>query len=120
MKSKVLVEKLFQFHLELELYHWQTKNYARHKATDKLKDYYIEFKDLFVESYMGKYGRVGCPNNVRVRSFTDKNVEKNLIKPFIVFLNSFDKEFKNDEDLLNLKDEIVSRLQQTLYLFTLD
>lgn len=120
MKSKVLVEKLFQFHLELELYHWQTKNYARHKATDKLKDYYIDFKDLFVESYMGKYGRVECPNNVHVRNFTDKNVEKNLIKPFIVFLNSFDKEFKNDEDLLNLKDEIVSRLQQTLYLFTLD
>ena len=119
MKSKVLVQKLFQFHLELELYHWQTHNYARHKASDKLKDYYIDFKDLFVESYMGKYGRVSRPEQIEVRSFTDKNVAKNLIKPFIDFLNSFDKEFKNDEDLLNLKDEIVSRLQQTLYLFTL-
>ena len=65
MNSSKIVENLFKFQLELKLYHWQTKSFSRHKATDSLVPELLEFIDKFIESYQGKYGRVKSPKNIR-------------------------------------------------------
>lgn len=120
MKSKDLVQVLFQFQSELKLYHWQTFSYARHKASDKLVSTTIDFIDTFIESYMGKYQRVHSPNTITIRTgINDTNVVKKVIEPFLTFLQEFDKVFKKDPELINLKDEFVATIQKTKYLFTL-
>ncbi len=39
---------------QIKLYHWQTKSFARHKATDDLTAALDLAIDNFVEVYMGK------------------------------------------------------------------
>ena len=42
-----IVRAFFTFQHELKLYHWQTKSYSRHKATDKLYEkLFGGFEDL--------------------------------------------------------------------------
>ena len=82
-----------------------------------------EHIDLFVEVYMGKYGRPNITkttNIIHVKNMADKSAVK-FIKDCISHLTgSFTKSIKgSDTDLLNIKDEILGELNQLLYLFTL-
>lgn len=45
--------KLFYFEAQLQLIHWQTMNYAEHKATNALYDYVSNFRDEAIEKLMG-------------------------------------------------------------------
>jgi len=49
----------FFLHLrdQIKLYHWQTRVYARHIATDKMLKKLEKEIDSYVEIYIGKYGR---------------------------------------------------------------
>ena len=42
---------------QIKVYHWQTKIYSRHKATDTVIEELDKNIDKYVEVYMGKYGR---------------------------------------------------------------
>ncbi len=42
---------------QIKLYHWQTRVYSRHIATDKIVEKLDEAIDEYVEVYAGKYGR---------------------------------------------------------------
>ena len=115
----------FFFHLreQVKLYHWQTYLYARHKATDHVIKSLDEHIDLFVEVYMGKYGRPNITkstNTIQVKNMADKSAMK-FIKDCIAHLSGpFTKSIKvTDTDLLNIKDEMLGELNQLLYLFTL-
>ena len=43
---------------QIKIFHWQTKGYAEHKALDKLFDILNSQNDRWVETAMGKYGRI--------------------------------------------------------------
>ena len=117
---KTFVKELFTFQLQLKLYHWQTFCYSRHKASDKLMDSLLDFIDTFVESFMGKYGRVHIPPNIQLnQNITDKNAITQLMNPFLCVLKRMKKEFKKDDELLNLIEEIEAKVNQTKYLMTL-
>ena len=49
----------FFLHLrdQIKLYHWQTRVYSRHIATDKTLEALEKHIDSFVEVYIGSYGR---------------------------------------------------------------
>lgn len=118
-KSDTLVRHFFRFQNELKLYHWRTQYYSRHRATDKLTKNILELIDRFIEAYMGIYGRVCLSKEpFVVRTFTDKNAPS-LLKELVEFLGTLDKPLKNEPSLLNIRDEMVSNLQQTLFLFDL-
>jgi len=51
------VHFFFTMKEQIKIYHWQTMTYARHKATDDVLKELDENIDMFVEVYMGKYGR---------------------------------------------------------------
>jgi hypothetical protein len=113
----------FQLREQVKLYHWQTHLYARHKATDDVIKSLDEHIDLFVEVYMGKYGRPNITkttNTIQVKNMADKSAMK-FIKDCIAHLTGpFTKSLKvTDTDLLNIKDEILGELNQLLYLFSL-
>ena len=108
---------------QIKLYHWQTKLYSRHKATDDVVNALDASIDKYVEVYMGKYGRMKV--NSATGAIHVKNLSETSIIPFIkkciVYLNTelVKKLSTNDTDLFNIRDEMLAELNQLLYLFTL-
>jgi hypothetical protein len=109
---------------QIKLYHWQTYSYARHKATDDVVNSLDEHIDLYVEVYMGKYGRMKMTpktGTIKVENFTDKKAVA-FVKECITILNGSlvkDLDPRKDTDLFNIRDEMLGDLNQLLYLFTL-
>ena len=108
---------------QIKLYHWQTNLYSRHKATDDVIKALDESIDKYVEVYMGKYGRPKMSsrnNTIVMENLTEKNAVV-FVKSCIDVLNQglVKTLKKTDTDLVNLRDEMLSELNQLLYLFTL-
>jgi len=109
----------------VKLYHWKTKRYSAHTATDELYQRLGKTIDKFVEVLLGKYGnRV---NLVKMRSIPlndmsspeefKREIEK--YKAFLVGLESQPTMKKmSNTDLFNIRDEILGDLNQFLYLYT--
>ena len=120
----VRVWPLEQFFIQLQeqfrVLHWETKSYARHKAYGEIYDTLDDLVDKFMETYMGKYGRPKF-DSVNIELKTMKNVKINdFIGEAINFLNGLTEQLsEKDTDLLNIRDEILATVHQTLYLFTL-
>jgi hypothetical protein len=106
---------------QVKVYHWETMNFSRHKATDELVDKLDDNIDKFVEVFLGKYGlpKLG-KTSLKIRDYHDKEAPL-LLREAIDWLTfSLPKKLKRtDSDLLNIRDELLSDLNQTLYLFTL-
>lgn len=130
MKSKsgmrnVKIVKLFLELLNMvKLYHWKTKSYAQHKATDELYERLNENIDKFVETLLGK-------DESRIKMI-EKNTDlldpdntrdfKSRIYEYRLYLTNMNRYFdsKMDTDLLNIRDEILGDINQFLYLMTFD
>jgi len=117
------VQFFFTMREQIKLYHWQTKSYPRHKATDNVIESLDASIDKYVEVFMGKYGRMKM--NASTASISVKNLSEssviNFIKRCILYLNNdlVKKLKENDTDLINVRDEMLGELNQLLYLFTL-
>jgi hypothetical protein len=97
--------------------------HARHKATDDLVDKLDDNIDKFVEVYIGKYGRPTLNSRtgrIMIRNFKDQEAPL-LLKQAIDWMSTKLPTLltAKDTDLLNIRDEILADLNQTLYLFTL-
>ena len=108
---------------QVKIYHWQTMSFPRHKATDELVGKLDENIDKFVEVYMGKYGRPkfgGRTGTIKIRNFHDQEAPALLNSAIDWLTNKLPRHLKpTDTDLLNIRDEILADLNQSLYLFTL-
>lgn len=122
--SAAHVHFFFSMREQIKLYHWQTKSYSRHKATDEVIDKIDETTDEFVETYMGKYGRPHMTpktNTIRITNLSESGIVK-FVKECISDLQgpiSKTLDPVKDTDLLNLRDELLGDLNKLLYLFTL-
>ena len=118
------VHFFFAMRNQIKLYHWQTYSHARHRATDDVVNSLDEHIDLFVEVYMGKYGRPKMTpktGTFKVENFTDKKATA-FVKQCITVLTGplvKDLDPRHDSDLLNIRDEMLGDLNKLLYLFTL-
>jgi DNA-binding ferritin-like protein len=117
------VQFFFMMREQIKLYHWQTKVYSRHKATDGVIEALDTSIDKYVEVYMGKYGRMKMTSgtaSISVKNLSESSII-NFIKKCIVYLNSelVRKLKEDDTDLVNIRDEMLAELNQLLYLFTL-
>jgi DNA-binding ferritin-like protein len=121
-KKNNLFSVFFELQINVKTFHWLTKSYPKHKATDKLYDSLNDNIDKFIEIYMGKYDRpIIKHESISFKHMTDGEFIQ-YIKTHITF---FEKDLlhyikANDTDLLNIRDEIVGNMNQTLYLFTLN
>ena len=124
MENKELqqyIQDVIHLQTQIKFFHWQTKIYAKHKALGKLYDTISGNIDEFAEITMGKYGRI----EVAGLSYTFTNVsDENVISVVdgaidmcIKLTDTLDS--KVDTDLLNLRDELLGKLNQTKYLLTL-
>lgn len=117
------IQFFFTMREQIKLYHWQTKSYSRHKATDGVIDALDEHIDKYVEVYMGKYGRpkmTAKTNTVKVANLSEKNISTFIAQCIKVLQTTLVKHLKQeDTDLFNLRDEMLGELHQLQYLFTL-
>jgi hypothetical protein len=109
---------------QVKLYHWQTRVYARHIATDTILEKVEKSIDSFVEVYIGKYGRpriTGTNATIHLQNLTEAGAAR-LIKAAVKYLQgplSRSLKAAADTDLINIRDEMITDLNQLLYLFTL-
>lgn len=107
---------------QMKLYHWTTNNYSRHIASDAFVDNLSLKMDTFMEVIQGTENkRLNIKNNSKF------NFKRETDKSIIVLLEDF-KEWlsfdlpkyinKKNTDLFNIRDDILSDVNNTLYLFT--
>jgi len=108
---------------QLKLYHWQTRVYARHIATDKLLKKLEKSIDSYVEIYIGKYGRPkvsGKNASITLQNLSEAGASRMITAAIRYLRGPLTKTLtQNDTDLINIRDEIIGDLNQLLYLFTL-
>jgi DNA-binding ferritin-like protein len=111
--------------LMIKLFHWKTYSYATHKATDELYTKLNENIDKFIEVLLGKTNsRINLTKQktIRLIDLTSSEELKREIEKYKSYLvnlnnNSTMKKMSNS-DLYNIRDEILSDLNQFLYLLT--
>ena len=108
---------------QIKIYHWQTTSFARHKSSDNLVDSLSSKLDKFIEVMQGKYGRIIIPKNTYSFFNVDDESIVDILNEFRQWLimdlpKPFDK--KKDSDLMNIRDDILADINQTLYLFTFE
>ena len=115
-----IVTHLLTIRNQIKLYHWQTKQFARHTATDALTTALDLNIDAFVESYMGRYGRPSVSGSIKLHNFSESAAKSFVAKETKYLETELPKKIgKGDTDLLNLRDTILGDLTKVSYLFTL-
>ena len=115
-----IVSHMLTIRNQVKLYHWQTKMFARHKATDDLTAALDLSIDSFVESYMGRYGRPMVSGTIKLHNFSENAAKIFVAKETKYLQTELPRKIgKGDSDLLNIRDEILAELTKVSYLFTL-
>ena len=121
-KSHIVKIFLEMLHM-VKLYHWRTKCYAEHKATDELYSKLNEHIDKFIEVLLGKdQSRVKMlESRIDLLDIDNTRELKERIFEYRDFLTDMNIYFdaRRDSDLLNIRDELLGDLNQFLYLLTL-
>jgi DNA-binding ferritin-like protein len=121
--SADILQVLMHVRDQVKIYHWQTMSFARHTATDDLVSSLDESIDDFAETYMGKYGRphfTAKNSSIQLYDVSDKKGHIVLEECISWLMNQLPKQLKkSDTDLLNIRDEIVGKINKTRYLFSL-
>jgi DNA-binding ferritin-like protein len=108
----------------VKLYHWRTKVYSQHKATDELYEKMGGNIDTFIEVLLGKdESRIKMvETKIQLIDSLDTSEFKKNIFEYRAFLLDLDTvlDEKTDSDLLNIRDEMLANINQFLYLLTFD
>ena len=122
-KAKI-VETFLAILNAIKLYHWKTKSYAQHQATDKLHEALSKHVDLFVEVLIAKSRkRIDMfTKTLRLYDFHHKKQLKSKMFEFREFLMDLERVFdsKKDSDIFSIRDDMITEVNQFLYLLTLD
>lgn len=114
--SKIVEEMLYTSNI-IRIYHWQTHSYARHQASGQLYSLLDPLIDKFVEVLQGIYNHrlnFSQKTSIELKNISDSNIVK-ILENFKLWLTKIPLQ---DTELLNLRDEMKSEVDRTLYLFT--
>ena len=115
----------------IKIFHWSTRTYSIHKATDELHEKLSKLVDSFIEIYIGHCSRKGGSG---VPVFQFKNGERasiefceckslaafcKVLDDNIIHLEGLTKSLDGYTDLVNIRDEMVGALAHALYLCSL-
>jgi len=120
--QEALLTSMLQMQQQYRIFHWQTKSYSEHKAFGKIYEALDENIDSFIETFMGKYGRiVTSPElEIEMQNYKDNASCVAITDIYISFLTGVNSFLKpEDTDLLNIRDTILADLNRLKYLLTL-
>ena len=118
-----IILKMLEVQNQVKIYHFQTGSYARHMASDRLFNSLITNIDTFGEVYQkSKRIKLNKASKLVLKNLNDKQMYRYLSE----FSNWLSDELPNllkgnkkvVSDLMNIRDEILADVNQTLYLFT--
>jgi hypothetical protein len=113
---------MLQMQNQYKIFHWQTMSYSQHNSFGEVYDSLSNKIDEFIETYMGKYGRVISANtfNLSLSNYASADFVK-VTDSYIEFLIGLSSQLDSakDSDLLNIRDEILASLNKLKYLLTL-
>ncbi len=117
-----LTIRLLQVRNQMKIYHWQTKSYARHKATDSFLQKFEPLVDRLVEAIQGGLGiRIQFDSDtcVGVKDCSEDGA-KELLTNFrnVLINNNYQSLFAHPE-FAQIRDDMLEVVDVTLYLFTL-
>ena len=104
----MIVTNLLTLHNQLKIHHWQTKSYAEHQALGGAYDTLTEQIDEFIETFMGKYGRIESRDGFKIElsNYSDVNTVDFVDKYITYLTDELPKGLeKTDTDLMNIRDE---------------
>lgn len=115
-----MIEDILLFRDLLQIYHWTTTSYEQHVATGKLYDDLVPLIDEFVEVYQMEE-RLKFNRTIKLKNLNESEF-KIVIKKVSKWLAS--REFEqnicnNRSELLNIRDEMLSLINKTIYLLSL-
>lgn len=116
-----IVDHFITYQQQFRILHWQTKSYARHKAYGDFYDSFGDLMDEFIETHMGKYGRIKTGGKIELSNMQDVQIKDYLeeLEQFLIELSEHYDSTK-DSDLLNIRDEMLGGVNKLKYLLTLD
>lgn len=118
-KINEIVKFFFTLQLLIKQYHWMTISFARHKASDQLLEKLDDNIDKFVEVFIGRYNVKPIINSIKMDTvYLSEDGNMKLLNESRTYLESLSNQIK-DAELLNIRDEIVADLNQTIYLYNL-
>jgi hypothetical protein len=116
----------------IKIYHWSTLSYPTHKATDELHSKMSELVDSFIEIYIGHLSRRGggagagipvfkrgAASNISFCECKSLDIFCKKLDGYITFMEGLTKRLDGYTDLVNIRDEMVGAVAQTLYLLRL-
>jgi len=117
-----VVKRLLQYQNLFRIYHWQTRSYARHKASDELVSSLGDLADRLVEGLQGANNqRVTFGRQVHSKlTDVDDREATQLVLNFKRWLSDLHQIVEFDSGISNTRDEIIALLDKTLYLFTFE
>lgn len=118
-----VLSPLVQFQQQLRIFHWQSETYVQHKAFGKAYEALDDLIDSFMETLMGKHGRLESEEGkytIELVNLKGADVDS-VLNEFITFLDSLNEGLEDpaDSDLLNIRDEIKGEVNTLKYLLTL-
>lgn len=118
------VEQFLFIQQNIRLYHWTTPIYNQHIVSGELYEKLDKLFDKFIETYMGKFNKIQFKKITTVSEpLTDKTI-LSLLKKFKQFLLA-DLEFvlsseqMTNNDLKNIRDDILGEVNQFIFLLRL-
>ena len=114
-----IVKFFFTLQMLNKLYHWNTTSYATHKATDEFNSSLSSIVDKFVEVIIGRYNIKPLVDNIVIEpaNLTELGFIE-MLKRARTYLENFNT-IITDSELLNIRDELLASINQTIYLLRL-
>ena len=114
-----IVRFFFTLQLNMKIYHWNTTSYSRHKASDEFGGKLLSLVDKFVEVFIGKYKVKPIPTTIKIsEGFITDSGSESLLEKAREYLERLNSKI-SDSELLNIRDELLGEVNQTLYLYQL-
>lgn len=108
---------------QMKICHWQTKGIARHEAFGNFYDDLTPLIDDFVEQSMGKYGRFTLEDEtktIQLSNLSEIDIKGLVNTTRLALVQLTEQLDPSDTDLLNLRDEILGKVNKYAYLFTME
>lgn len=113
-----LVIKMIEVRDLMQIYHWQTESYARHKSSDAFYASINTHMDKLMETIQNKQRFLFKNSHEIELEDVDDDVAVEILEDFVFFLENL--QFNKRTDLQNIRDEILADTNQTLYIFSFE
>jgi len=116
--QETILEQMFKHYVTLKMYHFQTKHFGAHQASDKYLASFLGHFDQFLEVYQGIFKTVTSKSlKIEAQMVTDQDIA-GYLDGFCDFLTNLDKLLGKGTfyDLYAIRDEMIGEVNRFKYL----